>query len=290
MSIDSESPSVGGVDIPALGWNPDDEAKFRDQLSEITHQSVSASLHEIPKVVDLLSVLDRPSQGDINQCSGFGLSNAQRAIIYMDTGRVVWISGSFAYAAAKSIEGTPRNVDGGATISAAALAAARVGAAMVEEFPNWQQKAEFYNRWPDSRVFQRADNRRNLSVCELPSARAFAAFCGTGQGFGIMGIWWVEELNNYRGGDLPPIKIPPSGRNFGGHCVSILGYKFDADDLYLDLANSHPGWGWKGFNRAWVHERVVDHWIRTGPFGPMKGIGRSTGFKKTTLRLTGEIG
>ena len=273
-----------------LGWDPTLEDQHGRALAEITFAPCAATDDEIPKILDLSAALPRRLQGDVGQCAGFSAAKALMGCIYADARVVVDLSGSFQYAAGKLVDRTDRHRDSGASIGGVTLGANRHGVATAAEFPCWQYLHDFQQRWPGDDALAAAANRKIRSFCELPTSRAVAQFLGTKQGFCLAGIWWVSDLANYRGeAALRPIRQLPRGRNFGGHALAVMGYRFDADDLWLQWWNHHPQWGINGDNLVWIHESICDQWFQQD-FGPCRGVSGTTGFRKSRWDMLGEMG
>jgi hypothetical protein len=286
-AIDEDAPLPPGQ---KLGWDPTLEEQHARELASITFAPCESSESEIPRQLDLTRVLPRRLQGDVGQCAGFSVAKALAGCAWADSQQVIDVSGSFSYAAGKMVDRTDRYRDSGASIGGAAVGANRYGVATVQEFPCWQTQGDFLQRWPDDNVLAGAANRKIRSVCPLEDSRAVARFLGTKQGFCLAGVWWVSELANYRGqAAIRPITQPPQGRNYGGHAMALMGYRFDADDLYLQWWNHHPQWGINGDNIMLVHERVCDVWFRED-FGPPRGVSGTTGFRKSRWDALGDMG
>lgn len=114
---------------PALGWNPDDEAKHAEAMRALTIR-VSADLRlvgEIPDRYDT-SWLRPENQGGTSSCCGHALSACGEGCYQIaNRGEVTQFSRRAAYAWAKETDGSPANQDAGATIGAAAIVANRIG-------------------------------------------------------------------------------------------------------------------------------------------------------------------
>lgn len=232
---------------------------------------VAAAEHEIPSEFSMRGFMEPESQGSVPQCAGAALSLAMQADYLVeqeagDNGNVpgIDLSMTFAWRAGQRIDGTGWRQGGeeGATISGVCEGAAKYGLALESEYKSAKSMNDVWREIPAS-VWASAGGRLVRSVGDCPDAYTGALAMGTGQGFPVFGIDWVQQIADFEGESMD---FYPGGQNYGGHALAALGYRIKNGLTWWEIWNHHgPQWGKAG--RLFVVGTVVNRWLKASPFG-----------------------
>lgn len=264
-----------------LGWRPDLEPQHANIVAAMQRPMCAVSAERLPDNVDPGDKLTINDQRHFSSCSGNAIDKILEWDHLLEHKTPVNLSARFSYLAARTIDGTNSQGDGGASISGAARGAAEIGCVKEEVLPYWPD--DNFDPTLSSEVLRTASEKKLRAICDIRSYDEYINFVGTGQGAVALGIWWTQGLANYRGGD--PITSVGGGR-LGGHAVAAIGYVTWRGMKCPKIWNSHgDGYGNKG--TFWVTPDVFTMFLN-GPFGA-KGMSGSPAFTKRRIDLLTEI-
>lgn len=255
---------------PGLGWLRDDEHLHASQLMAITQPLTVCAppASQIPASFDP-SFLKVENQGQTNTCSAHAVTTAAEGCYYIATrGQGQQFSRRAAYAWAKEVDYSSPNQDGGATISAVALVAQRIGFC-TESLVPWYPGGRYVRGVPNEmQAKDEAAKRKCGSLADLRTYDQLDQWLTSGAGWVVAGIDWTSGWAALLGADS--IATMPGGMILGGHAICFGGWATRAGERWPYLINSHgEQWGQRG--KILVSPRVVDTLVRNSRFG-FKGL------------------
>lgn len=276
------------------GWNPELEAQHQSALDMLIQPLCAVSdgeVAEMPQRIDVRDKIKTNDQGPYNTCCG----NAVDAVLQNDhllsTGIVVNTSARFCYLAArmKDAAAQGRQVDwndAGASISGGILATREFGAVLESDFPyfkfDWQSgtREDFDPNIPAAVRAKALDHRAQSVTPMVWNWESMLPNIGTGQVGGYaFGIWWTNDLANYRGGS-PITKYRASGNS--GHAICVYEYEWVNGERWPRVRNSHLNWGDNG--TAVIAPPTFDAMLKAAPFGA-RGTSKMPAFVKRKIDL-----
>lgn len=260
-----------------LGLLPPD-GRHDEAVAAMSRPMCAATDAEIPDDVDASDSLTVNDQGPFNSCDGNATDKALERDVFLATGEKKNFSARFSYLAARVIDGTNDQPDGGATIEGGAVAAHKMGRVLESEFPYWDyQNGEGFDPTLPPHILQLGLQNCAQSIVRMPSMEACLRFLGTGQGAIVYGMWWTEELMNYGGGSAP-ISHSFGTSTVGGHALCMAGYHTVDGEKCPETWNSH-GVRWGNQGRMIVRPNLMWQAIQAAPWGAW-GISCGSSFTK----------
>ncbi len=212
---------------------------------------------DVPATRGIKDKMKRSDQGNVNSCTGFGVTHAAEVCMFNQT--QVWrqFHPMWIYREGQKLDGI--RGDRGATISGVVKAAKR--GLLPEDFdgdgePETVYQANYNMRYPEGSAAVAAQWKLGYST----TVRTFdecLRFLQTGQG----AIFTGESWGGWRPGTNGIVNKWRSGG--GGHACAIIDWITIKGKVYLVHANSHGSrWGDKGF--AYLSKSFIDARARNG--------------------------
>lgn len=203
--------------------------------------------------LDPRSWLEVREQGALRAGCGFALASCLEVVHWLKTGRVVRLSGAFAYISAQKLSGLLGH-DAGATMCGTVKAAKVLGACREELLPTTEHYCDTFSL----RARRNARRFRVLSHSMLADYNDAHQFLAAGVGAILLALPWRESLACSDG-----LIEEETGQSQGTQVIAVVGIsdcRFDASGRpYLIAANSQgQRWGDGGFARIAPH--LFDRW------------------------------